>query len=864
MSPKSNQPPKQVEQFLSWLCKPEVLEEILGDLEEYYIELTEKPRWQRSIFYWFQAVNFLRPFALKKIASYYSFNHTPMFRNYYKTSFRNLMRNPLSSFINIFGLSTAIGVCLVVYAFLKYDYSVDRFHEFKDEVYLITFSADRSGTEERYGLTPRPLGDILRQDFTYIKKVCRVEDKNVVLKHGDKVFHESIRFSDPEFLEMFTFPLKWGLKSSLADPNNIILSEEMAVKYFGNENPLGQHVQIIFEEDQSKSFKVTGVAEAFPEAHIIDFHFLINFENLQSNFPDYNAQDWGKFVNATLIQVNDPSDLVPIAQGMVKYQTLHNEAQPDWEIASFGFEQLADLHLNSGNIKNDISYDASSEGRITLPIVALFMLALACFNYINIAIVSAARRLKEIGVRKVIGANRGKVIIQFLAENILVTAFALIVGLALASFVFLPWFIQIAQRSMELTLLDSNLWVFLVLLLLLTGTVSGTYPAFYISRFDVVKIFKGSVQFGKKNPLTKVLLGFQLILACITITAAVVFTHNTTYLNNRSWGYNQQQTLYADAIDATGFERLSALMTQHPDVLSISGSTQHLGKETISASVRQSNRQYEVIQLSVGANYFGTMELQLTEGRIFKDRSESDKLAIVVNELLVKNMSLEQPLGKLLEIDSTKYEIIGVVKNFHEKNFYYELQPTIFTLADQKDYRYLAMRARPGAEKETYKSLQSQWATLFPETPFQGGYQADVWPGFFEDVDTQERFGKTIAFITVLLASLGLYGLVTLNVSGRVKEFSIRKVLGAGLKNIAVNITKQYVVLCFAALIFGLPLSYVLIKALLSMLYPNFTPIRFLEIALPAIILVTVLLAVVSVQIGKVSKSNLVEGLRTE
>ncbi len=856
--------PKLPHIFFRWYCRPERYEELHGDLEElYYERIKEQGSTQARMHYLFDVIRCCQPYAWKKLSLQPNFS-TNMFRNYYKTSSRSLMRNPLSSFINIFGLSMAIGVCLVVYAFLKYDYSIDRFHEFKDEVYLITFSADRSGTEEQYGLTPRPLGDMLREDFTHIKKVCRVEDKNAVLKNGDKVFHESVRFSDPEFLDMLTFPLKWGVKQSLAEPNNIILSDEMATKYFGDENPLGQDIQMIFGEDRSKTFKVSGVAEPFPEAHIIDFSFLVNFENLRTNFPNYNSQDWGEFVNATLIQVSAPSDLALITEGMTKYQTLHNKAQNDWEITSFGFEQLASLHLNSGNIKNDISYDASSEGRISLPILALFMLALACFNYINIAIVSAAKRLKEIGVRKVIGANRGKVITQFLAENILVTAFALIVGLVLALTIFLPWFIQVAQRNMELNLIDGNLWIFLVALLFLTGIASGIYPALYISKFNTVKIFKGSVQFGKKNPLTKVLLGFQLILACITITNAVVFTQNTTYLNNRSWGYNQQGTLYADVIDAVGFDRLNALMIQHPDVMSTAGSTHHLGKETAPSLVYQANRPYEVAQLSVSADYFKTMELQLTEGRFFKDRSENDKQAIVVNELLVKNMVLEQPIGELLEIDGAKYEVIGVVKDFHEKNFYYEMQPTIFRLADQSDYRYLSMKVRPGTEQEAYQALQSEWAALFPETPFQGGYQEDVWTGFFEEVDTQERFTKTVAFMAVLLASLGLYGLVTLNVSGRIKEFSIRKVLGAGLKNIAINITQQYIVLCLLALVLGLPISYVLAKAMMDMMYPISVPIGYLEIMLPAIILVVVLLAVVFTQVGKVSKSNLVDGLRTE
>ena len=860
----SKHAPQQPERLLGWLCKPEVLEEILGDLEEYYAELAEKPRWQRPFRYWFQVIHFLRPFALKQLRATNPFNHTIMFRNYYKTSSRNLMRNPLNSFINVFGLSVAIGVCLVVYSFLAYDYSIDRFHENKDEVYLVTFSADREGTEERYGMTPRPLGEMLQEDFSQINKVCRVEDKDFVLKHGAQTFQEHIRFSDPEFLEMLTFPLQYGTAQSLSELNSIILSHDMAVKYFGKSNPVGQEMQMIFGEGKSKMFEVAGVAERFPEAHIIDFDFLVNFENLRVADATYNRQDWGEFVSATLIQVDDPADLGAIAQGMEKYKTLQNEVEQDWPIASFGFEQLANLHLRSGDIRDDISYDASSQGRITLPIIALFMLALACFNYINIAIVSAAKRLKEIGIRKVIGADRGKVITQFLAENIFVTALALLLGSGLAITIFIPWFAEVSGRNLSLSFIDINLWVFLLVLLLFTGIVSGIYPAFYISKFQAITVLKGSVRFGKKNPLTKVLLGLQLILACITITAAIVFTQNTMYLAHRHWGYNQRGALYAKVPDGTGFERLNALMSRNADVLLVSGSTHHLGREVASTIVRKDNHSYEVAELAVDAHYFETMGLQLTTGRTFNDRSENDKQTVVVNERLAKNLPLEQPLGQLLEIDSVKYEVVGVVKDFHTNNFYYEVPPTLFKLADQQAYHYLSIRVSDGTEKAVYQALQSQWSMLFPEMPFQGGYQEDVWSGFFEQVDTQERFMKTIAAIAVLLASLGLYGLVTLNVSGRAKEFSIRRVLGAKLGSIAVNISKQYVVLSLAALTIGIPISYVLIEALLNMLYPDAIPISYSGVVLSGVVLIMVILTVVITQVRKVATSNLVEGLRVE
>lgn len=790
--------------------------------------------------------------------------HTTMFKTYFKTSFRSLMKSPLSSFINIFGLSVAIGVCLVVYAFIEYDYSIDRFHKYKDEVYLVTFFADRDGTEQQYGPAPTPLGELLREDFSHIKKVCRVEDGGVILKYRDQVFYEQVRFSDPEFLEMFTFPLKWGTSQSLSDPNSIILNEEMSVKYFGEENPVGRDMLMIFGENRSKTFKVAGVAEAFPKAHIIDFGFLVNFENYKVFNPDYDFHDWSSFIDATLIQVDDPSALEPIEQGIEKYKTLQNKVQNDWPITSFAFEPLASLHLRSGNIRNDISYDASSQGRTALPVIAIFMLALACFNYINIAIVSAAKRLKEIGVRKVMGANRGRIISQFLGENILITFVALIIGLILAVTIFLPWFVQISQFEMELKLIDKDLWIFLILLLLFTGVASGIYPAFYISKFGVVKIFRGSVQFGKKNPLTKLFLCIQLVLACVLITGAVMFTQNTAYQNTRSWGYDQREALYVSVPDGAAFEQLNAVMLQNPNVLAVSGSSHHLGREIASTIAHLPNRQYEIHQLSVAANYFMTMGLQLKAGRTFKDHHLSDRQAVVVNELLVKNMDLKKPIGQLFEIDSIKYEVIGVVEDFHSNNFYYEVLPTVFTVADPRDYRYLSLRVRSGSEKETYSALQEQWARLFPELPFQGGHQEDVWDLFFEEVNTQETFMRTVALVAILLASLGLYGLVTLNVSGRVREFSIRKVLGAGLKNIAANITKQYVLLSTIAVIIGAPVSYVLIKALIGLLYPDPVPMGYAGVAIAVVILIFVLLAVVSTQVNRVSKSNPVDGLKVE
>ncbi|MCE7994853.1 MAG: FtsX-like permease family protein [Roseivirga sp.] len=861
---KNHKVPAVPHAFFKWYCKRDRYEELHGDLEEFFYEnITERGLLRARLYYLSDIIRCCQPYAWKK-PKVYSNAHIIMIRNYFKTALRSALRNPLSSFINVFGLSVAIGICLVVYAFMKNDADIDRFHEHKDKVFLTTFYADRNGDLDQYGATPAPLAKMLEQDQPHIEKVGRLKNSNVVVKYGDHVFYELLKSVDPEFLEMLTFPLKWGDPGSLKDLNSVILSENASVKYFGDKNPLGEEILIKYNSGEKKFFKVTGVAKAFPDARIIDFNFLVNFENVWLADPAFDSRDWRDYVGATLIQLDDPAAIDDVKAGMEKYRELQNPVGSDWAIASFDFHSIHNLHYSSADIINGISNDTTSAGRLVLPIIGLFMLALACFNYINMAIGSAAKRLKEIGVRKVIGANKGRVVVQFLAENIFMTFFALLIGIILSVTLFLPWFGGISDMQMDLSLMDANLWVFLISLLLVTGIISGAYPAFYIARFQAVKIFKGSTRFGKKNPLTKVFLAFQLILACITITGAVTFTQNTQYQSERSWGYNQEETLYATVTNGQAHDQLAAVMSQNPDIVSMAGTTHHLGRGYSQAIVQLPERKYEVIEMYVSPQYFETMGLPLKHGRTFEQTPLSDQQALVVNETFVRRLGLSEPVDHIVNIDSTRYQIIGVVKDAHAYNFGNPIRPTIYRVALKDNYYFLTMQARPGKQIEVLNDMKEEWLKLFPEEPLLGGLQEDVWTGYFERVDSYERFNKAIAMVAVLLAGLGLYGLVSLNVSGRIREFSIRKVLGASRKHIASNIARQYTVLTIIALLIGAPVSYMLVEAELNLLFVYALPMNFYGVIMALLVLVSVLIFVIGTRVFKVSRANPVNGLRTE
>ena len=540
---------------------------------------------------------------------------------------------------------------------------------------------------------------------------------------------------------------------------------------------------------------------------------------------------------------------------MEKYRKAQNEIQSDWSISSFAFEPLATLFENSAKIRGDISGDAFMglyNSSISFVIIGFFVLVLAASNYINIAIVSAVKRLKEIGLRKVIGANRSMVIIQFLAENLMMMLIALLIGFALGSMVFVSWLEQTMAFDMDFTLNDKVLLVFLPSILLFTGLISGLYPAFYISKFQVANIFRGSFRVGKKNYLTRVFLGFQLLLACVIISVAVMFTQNTNYQLNRSWGYEKNHSLYVKVDDQSTFDQLHAKVSQDPNVIALAGSSHHLGRSSINVVLDFPERQYEVAQMSVDHNYFETMGLELKEGRIFQENKKSDGETVMINETFASN--LDQPIGATFKIEENTFRVIGIIQDFHSYNFYTKIKPTIFRVADPSEYQFLTVRVNADSEAQTYEKLQAEWAALFPEIPFDGGYQEDVWGSFSEDMRNGDRFWRALALIVVSIAGLGLYGLVTLNVSGRTKEFSIRKVLGAELSNIFSNITRQYRLVFLLVMITAAPASYYLVAMIFNTFFVYYMPLDYSFFIFSGGILVLVLLTVVGTQLKRLSQ----------
>lgn len=790
-----------------------------------------------------------------------------MLNNYTKTSYRRLLKHPVSSVINILGIAIAIGVCVLVYSFGYWVENVDQQHENKENVYLTTAFINRNGEMQQWGISPRPLGEMMKEDFHQIDNVCRIQEINVVIKQEDNVFNETVSFVDPSYLEMFTFPLTDGYPSSLNDKTSIILSSDMAKKYFGDVSPIGEDLLVIFGNQEKSIFKVTGVAKEFSASHAIDFDFLTNYENLRTAVPNYDAEDWSQTIRATLIQVKDSNQLPMIEAGMKKYKDLQNEAMKDWKVDTFEFERLATLYQNSTDINKTISsryYSSNKMSHNILTILAVFMLALASVNYINIAIATASKRLKEIALRKTIGANRMMVIIQYLTENLVITFIALGLGIAFGKYILVPWFEYQNGYNSGFNFLDFNLWVYLGAVMIFTALISGLYPSLYISRFQAVSIFRGNVKFGKGNIVTKGLLGFQLILSSILIVCAIMFTQNSDYLRERDWGYQPESVLHAEVDNFSMYQQLRNNIERYSNVELVSGGSDHIGVHKGLKVLKQREKQYEVASIVIDANYFQLMGLEIVGGRSFANSLTADRYSLIVNEKFVDQLSLDNPLIQEYEIDTMKYSVVGVVKDFHFSSFSNEIEPMIFMLADEEQYHSLAFKVTKGTELESYQNLKKEWASLFPEIPFRGGLQEDVWGGYFSTLEWHGEFWRMIAYVTVFMAALGLFGLVSLNVSGRIKEFSIKKVLGARVIHLGKNIMNDYMWLFTLSIILGAPISYYLVQFLFDMVYPYHVPSNFTSVIISGVILIVVLWSVVSILLVRVSKSNPVDGLKEE
>ncbi|MBS1544111.1 MAG: ABC transporter permease [Bacteroidetes bacterium] len=864
---KKLKPPKWANWLLEWYCRPDLLEEIQGDLAELFDRsASDQPVAAKLQFVW-NVIRFFRWQNIRKRRAQdrHILINQSMLKSYLITGIRNIGRNVAPSLINISGLSIALACAVTIFILIDSYYDLDTMHSKGDRIYLLTNIVKGSDESQHWANSPFQAGTLLSQESPGVETSVRIQlEPGVSVRQGEAVFKERVWFADPDFLDVFDFPLVLGDKSALRN-NKIIIEEEMAIKYFGDEDPLGKTLSMKFNNNDRVEFIVGAVAKKVSDNSSMFFKFILPMSALEKlKLKDIDS--WKSFTNATFILLRPGHKPNELSKSMGKIIKLQNEANLTWPITRFEFIPLKDVARRSYNLVNSLSWSNHPMAMVALGVIAAFLLLLACFNYMNVAVAAVATRLKEIGIRKVTGGGKKDIVYQFMTENFILCLFALGVGTFLSYTVLVPAFNTMFSVHVPFTFSSASILVaFFAGVLVFTAVLSGAYPSFYVSSFNTVTILKGKEKFGSRSKLSKTLLTLQFILSFTTIVACLVFTASSYYFETLDWGYDYHNTVVVPVQSYEQFSTMRDKTSGKAYVISNAGAVNHVGKSSETITVRIGEESMNVTGFFVGFDYLETINLRLSDGRFFDKAIDSDKSqAVVINDSFVKKTGWQNPIGQAVEFEGVKHYVIGVIHDFHNSDFYFKIEPMIFAIAPEEKFRYLIAKASPGQVDAVYDATRADWRGSFPDDPYSGFQQYEVFESMFRGNQQTNKVFYFVSAIALVLSCMGLYGLISYNLTRRLKEFSIRKVFGASAGNIFKLMNNDYLWIVLTAFIIGAPLGYYLMDRMLYAVYPYPLPFPVWPFLVTISVMVFTVAITISTQLGRVLRENPTVTLRIE
>jgi ABC-type antimicrobial peptide transport system permease subunit len=745
-----------------------------------------------------------------------------MFRNYCKTALRNLWRYKSYTLLNIIGLG--IGVAAIVWGYLnyKYSFSFDKFHPDIDHVYRgLTIQKDVDGVN---GVFPMAAAVAAKNDFAGITDMVRFEPSRLNVKTTkDGVFSEVVNFTDPSFFKLFNFPLQSG-NNDLNDKGAVLITEKTAKKYFGIENPVGKTLLFYAGEKYAMPLTAKGVLKNPPLNSTMQFDFLTNFDNLLHDGNRVASDDWSNLIGTVYFKIPNPSDAAAIAEGMKRYILLQNNARQDWKVSGFKFITVRENAALREVVHSNYLFERPSDPAAYGPFVtAIFILLCACLNFSNTTVARSGRRLKEIGMRKVMGSTFSQLIIQMLLECMIII-FAAILLSVLINMWWLPvnneMFVYVDLHADYLH--DTSLLSFLTAILVFTTLLAGSYPAFYISRFNPANIFRGSIKFGGSNLFSRLMLGLQISISLIAVIGGIAFAKNAAFQSRYDFGFDIHNTISVMVKDRNSYEALKNQMAKLPQVTGTAGTKNHIAFDYGHAVTEAEGIKKQTEYLEVGKNYLQTMNLKIAAGRTFDDVLQSDySNAILVTEKFAAMYGWKpaQALDKQVHIDTATYSVIGVLKDFHQGSLFEPTLPTVMTFAKEDNYHYLIIQAKTSDLATVYAAAETAWKKLFPLQPFNAFYQDQMTVESYRVCSSIAKIFSWLAIVAVLLSATGLFALLSLTVIKRMREIAVRKVVGAKPRDIFLLINKGYFYIILAGIALGCYIGWLMVKSLLDQIF---------------------------------------------
>ncbi|MCX6254450.1 MAG: ABC transporter permease [Bacteroidia bacterium] len=791
-----------------------------------------------------------------------------MFRNYLLVTFRNLLKNRVFTIINIIGLGIALSVCIVAFFNQMFFYEFDRTHKNFEKIYRVNCFRDMQGREQEYGIVPATLGLEIKKDIPGIEKSARLMRSGSPVKHGEDIFPTQVSYVDPEFLDIFTFPIVLGDQKSIESQGNVLVSSKMSTTLFGDEYAIGKSISIVNDKNKEFTYTVGAVFADLPENSSFRIDILTHFDNFLLMW-DLNDADWKIPTTALFIQVPDKFLLPSISQSLKNYLLVQNRAREDFKINRFTLVPLKEVGANTRKIWSSGLFPALHPAAVIYPpIMAIFILLIACFNFANTSIATFSKRLKEIGLRKTFGGQRKQLVTQFMFETLIICFLAMFVAIAFAEFLVPAYSSLWAYMSIELTLTNYTFfWIFLILLLLLTGFIAGVYPAIYVSSFSPVNVLKGASPFRGAGKLSSVLLILQFTISVMALVMGIVFAKNSEFQKTVDLGYDRNELIVVPIAPELFTSFRNEILT-NPKIISAEGTQNHIGYGNYRRPIKDKEKQLEVDVLDIGPGYAQAMGLRLAEGRFYNEsRLAADRTnaSIVVNKKFVNDFGWKEAVGKTVTLyDTTKLTVIGVVEDFYLYGVWQAIEPVMLRIAGTDQYGVMAVRAKPENLPGVLEYLSSKWKSMSSNFIYGGRLQNDLMQEGQDINDSIMKVNIFLAITATLLSLIGMYNLISLDIIRRTKEIGIRKIQGAPVPLLMFLVSRKFIIVLFIASVLGCAAGYKMSVMLLDSIWDYFIDIKIGTLLLSASILFAATILTIIFKIGKAALRNPVDSLRYE
>lgn len=798
-----------------------------------------------------------------------------MIKNYIKVALRSLRKNKIYSFINIIGLALGLACAMLIILYVKDEVSFDRFHHDVQNIYRIVNTNYFEGKDHKDGNSGLLQGPRFKQNVPGIESFVRIQSVTKDFKNGTDVQSRDLLAVDSNFFQMFTFPLISGDKNTcLKNPNSIVLTEKEAMKEFGTTNAVGKIV-MIKDDSVFVPYEVTAVAKNCPQNSSIQFDVLLPFK--ESVEDAGNNMNWFNFFLNTFVKISPNASIPVVEKQMQSYFVKDASAtfikmmkmfggSPDEKISEYSLQQFLDMHLSTELPSQNGLVNASNPlYSYILSGIALFVLLIACINFINLTIARSVKRAREIGIRKVAGGNRRQLIFQFLGESFLLCLIAFVLAVILVQLI-LPLFNELSNKALAFSyLFDARLIAGYIALFFITSFLAGFYPAIILSGYKPVATLYGRFKLGGKNYLQKSLVVLQFALASFLITGTLIIYYQFHYLTSTPLGYDDSNLIEVTKNEMTHekAETFKTDLLKNPDIVYVApkngGQWRTTAKINGDSSISFS---YETVDES----YLPALKIPIVTGRNFSDQFPSDSTqSVIVNESFVKEAGWKNPIGQTVNFIfyKEKYQVIGVVKDYHFVSLNQTITPQLFTMRNRNDYDQFDIKIKPGTETESLKYIQKKFREFFPLSPYTYAFKADQNR---KQYDAEAKWKHILLFgaaLTIFISCIGLFGLTVLATEKRTKEIGIRKVLGASVNSIVSILSKDFLKLVLIALIISIPAAWIAGNKWLEN-YPYRITIGWSLFVIAGLMVVLIALVTVSFQAVKVAVANPVKSLRTE